>query len=176
MADDRPLMVVAVDEDMSLRGNAGVSATSHDAFRYDAAPSTVMEEQLQPPRLAGGVSAEREPHPPLIPKMLDRRSLVPHQPAEMPEWINLVMVDDGGFVVAIGDHDDQVIPRPEPFCAFVEHQVKIVSTEMLRPDAGLAASTVLLALHQTQKVAEDQNFGVALSCFIKVPGQQLAIT
>lgn len=72
MADDRPLMVVAVDHDVSLRSNAGISAASHDAFRDDAAPGTVMEEQLQPPRLAGGVSPEREPHPSLIAKMLDR--------------------------------------------------------------------------------------------------------
>ena len=31
-------------------------------------------------------------------------------------------------------------------------------------------------VYEIKKVAEDQNFGVALSCFIKVPGQQLAIT
>ena len=91
---------------------------------------------------------------------------------EPKEDVRFLVLDDGGFVVAISKDQQEVRIGSEPFDGRVNDGVKVSPVVMLWTNVVLAPARVALALHQTKKVTIDDDSCVAALCLFEVVGQQ----
>jgi hypothetical protein len=86
-----------------------------------------MEEQHAAPGLAVTVLRKAEPDPALITHVLDVAAGVAHQPYNILQWVNLLVIAYGGFMVAITCHEDDVLPWLKELSCFTEYKIKVIA-------------------------------------------------
>jgi hypothetical protein len=87
----------------------------------------MVEEQHAAPGLAVVVLRKAEPNPALITHVLDVAAGVAHQPYNILQWVNLLVIAYGGFMVAIACHEDNVLPWLEKLGRLTEYKIKVIA-------------------------------------------------
>jgi hypothetical protein len=86
-----------------------------------------MEEQHAASGLAVAILRKAKPDPALITHVLNVAAVVAHQPHNILQWVDLLIVAYGSFVVAIACHKDDVLPWLEKLGRLTEYKVEIVA-------------------------------------------------
>ncbi len=79
--------------------------------------------------------------------------------------VRFLVLNDGCFVVAVAEDQQEVRIGSEPFNGCVNDGVKVSPVVMLWTNVVLAPARVALALHQTKKVPIYEDFRTPASCF-----------
>jgi hypothetical protein len=86
-----------------------------------------MEEQHAASGLAVAVLRKAKPDPALITHVLDAAAVVAHQPHNILQGVNLLVVAYGSFMVAIACHKDDVLPWLEELRGLTKYEVKVIT-------------------------------------------------
>jgi hypothetical protein len=90
--------------------------------------------------------------------------------SEPKEDVRFLVLDDGGFVVAVAKDQQEVRIGSEPFDCRVNDGVKVSPVVVFGSDVVLAPARVALALHQTKKVPIYEDFRTPALGFFEVVG------
>jgi hypothetical protein len=89
---------------------------------------------------------------------------------EAKQDVRFLVLDNGGFVVAISKDQQEVCIGSEPFNGRVNDGVKVSPVVMLWTDVVLTPARVSTPIHQTKKVPIYEDFRTPASCFFEVVG------
>jgi hypothetical protein len=114
-------------------------------------------------------------HPAIAPDLNVGLAGVIEDGCEAEQYIRFLVLNDGGFVVAVAKDQQEVRIGSEPFDGRVNDGVQVSPVVVFGSDVILAPARVALALHQTKKVPIYEDFRTPASCFFEVIGKQCPI-
>jgi hypothetical protein len=142
-----------------------------DSLGYGStAPGAVIVVHNEVAAMVRVVNHLEVKHPAIAPDLNVGLAGVIEDGCEAKKDIRFLVLNDGGFVVAVTKDQQEVRIGSEPFDCRVNDGVKVSPVVVFGTDVVLAPARVSTPIHQTKKVPIYEDFRTPASCFFEVVG------